>query len=373
MAEFKDAVRSVTTTQGTGTIDLNSNPIAGYQPITVHSPGATVQYRIESADRTEWENGEGVLNAGRTTMTRPSGSVSASSNSGTLVNFGAGTKIVETTINASGLIPIGDNQIVSSQRTASIYAVDKADGTEIVADTGILKTIINSASVSIAGGKLVCTDAIDAVYLVLDAVDDVQYMRAVVQFEADCKGVLALAIPFDEGTFPGVGGTGAADAGVHAIFTTWSGTAVIKNISCAGYGTNAGVITGMSVDSPLAFVGYTREIELHYNKTTGRVTIMVDGTIVIDYCDPRTKSYVGRYGIFEFFGAATKKPKFLSVECGVELKVLVKDNIASLHDIYYATATAISGSWNCLCSRVTRTRWADLIFLNYRKFNSRYP
>lgn len=102
MTEFKDAVRDTTTTEGTGTITLGGIAPAGYQSVaTAHTASALVQYRIETADRTEWENGEGALNVDKTTMTRVV--VTASSNAGALVDFSAGTKTVITTVLAKSV------------------------------------------------------------------------------------------------------------------------------------------------------------------------------------------------------------------------------------------------------------------------------
>ena len=93
--ERKDRVKDQTTTTGTGTVTIGGVAPTGYRTITsAHTTGATVRYVIQSGDLTEWEVGQGVWTSSGTTLTRAT--VYASSNSGALVNFSAGTKTVFT-------------------------------------------------------------------------------------------------------------------------------------------------------------------------------------------------------------------------------------------------------------------------------------
>lgn len=108
-----DVVRETTTTTGTGTVNL-TGAISGFQGfVAAIGNGNTCFYRIESVSfgGTEWEVGIGtVTDATPDTLSRDT--VLASSNSGSLVNFSAGTKNVFVTIPAtqfvrpsSGLFP----------------------------------------------------------------------------------------------------------------------------------------------------------------------------------------------------------------------------------------------------------------------------
>jgi len=93
--ERKDRAQDSTTTTGTGTVNLaGTSPDAGYIPfITAFTSGATVRYLIISADSSEWEVGQGVFtDATPDTLSRAT--IYASSNSGSAVNFSAGTKKV---------------------------------------------------------------------------------------------------------------------------------------------------------------------------------------------------------------------------------------------------------------------------------------
>jgi len=86
-----DFVRETTTTTGTGTYSL-AGAVAGFQGfIAGNATGSTVRYSVTNG--TDWEVCEGVItDASPDTLTR--GTVLDSSNGGSAVNWGAGTKTV---------------------------------------------------------------------------------------------------------------------------------------------------------------------------------------------------------------------------------------------------------------------------------------
>ena len=88
---LKDRVQETTTTTGTGTLTLGG-AVTGYQAFTAIGNGNTTYYAIYAPGGTEWEVGIGTYTASGTTLSRDT--VLASSNSGSLVNFSAGTKNV---------------------------------------------------------------------------------------------------------------------------------------------------------------------------------------------------------------------------------------------------------------------------------------
>jgi hypothetical protein len=92
--ERKDRVKDQTATTGTGTITIDLVAPTGYRNFSAHTTGATVNYLIIDSTGLNWEVGQGVWTSGAQTLTRPSGNIRASSNSGSLVNFGAGLKTV---------------------------------------------------------------------------------------------------------------------------------------------------------------------------------------------------------------------------------------------------------------------------------------
>jgi len=88
---LKDRVRETTTTQGTGTVTL-AGAVAGFQSFSAIGDANTTYYTINLPGVNEWEVGIGTYTASGTTLSRDT--VLASSNSGNLVNFSAGTKDV---------------------------------------------------------------------------------------------------------------------------------------------------------------------------------------------------------------------------------------------------------------------------------------
>jgi hypothetical protein len=109
---LNDRVKQVSTTTGTGTITLGITP-SGFQSFTDGlSDGDTTYYSIVNTESgvTEWEVGLGTYTASGTTLARTT--VYTSSNSGSLVNFGAGDKDVFITYPSSkSLFEAADNSI----------------------------------------------------------------------------------------------------------------------------------------------------------------------------------------------------------------------------------------------------------------------
>ena len=87
----KDRVKVSSTTTGTGTFTLGS-AAAGFQDFSVIGDGNTTYYTIVDSTAGDWEVGIGVYTSSGTTLSR--GTILESSNGGTAVNFGAGSKDV---------------------------------------------------------------------------------------------------------------------------------------------------------------------------------------------------------------------------------------------------------------------------------------
>jgi hypothetical protein len=109
-----DRVRDTTTTTGTGTVTLSGTAPSGYQNFSVVGNGNTTYYTINAGS--QWEVGIGTYSSTGPTLARTT--VLASSNSGSLVDFSAGTKDVFVTY------PAGE----------SVYQ----DGASIAAGTAVL-------------------------------------------------------------------------------------------------------------------------------------------------------------------------------------------------------------------------------------------
>lgn len=115
-----DRVKETSTTTGTGTVTL-AGAVTGFQSFSAVGNANSTFYCIAAQSGTEWEVGIGTYTSSGTTLSRDT--VLSSSNSGSLVNFSAGTKDVfvtfpasstlyalnNTTIAVSGAIPSGAN------------------------------------------------------------------------------------------------------------------------------------------------------------------------------------------------------------------------------------------------------------------------
>lgn len=103
-----DRVKETTTTTGTGTVTL-LGAVAGYQSFSVIGNANTTYYTIVGQTTTEWEVGIGTYTSSGTTLSRDT--ILASSNSGSAVNFSAGTKDVFVNYPAGRAV---DTQLVQS-------------------------------------------------------------------------------------------------------------------------------------------------------------------------------------------------------------------------------------------------------------------
>jgi hypothetical protein len=89
-----DRVRETTTTTGTGSVTL-LGAFQGYQTFAVIGNTNTTYYTIAEQNGNNWEVGIGTYSTTGPTLARTT--VLSSSNSGSLVNFAAGTKDVFVT------------------------------------------------------------------------------------------------------------------------------------------------------------------------------------------------------------------------------------------------------------------------------------
>ena len=92
-----DRVQETTTTTGTGTVTL-AGAVTGFQSFAAVGNGNSTYYTIAAQSGSDWEVGIGTYTSSGTTLSRST--VLSSSNSGNLVNFGAGTKNVFVTLPA---------------------------------------------------------------------------------------------------------------------------------------------------------------------------------------------------------------------------------------------------------------------------------
>lgn len=109
-----DRVQETTTTTGTGTVTL-AGAVTGYQTFAAIGNGNSTFYCIADQGGANWEVGIGTYTSSGTTLSRTT--VLASSNSGSLVNFGSGTKSVFVTYPSEKSVNLDASGNVSSLGT----------------------------------------------------------------------------------------------------------------------------------------------------------------------------------------------------------------------------------------------------------------
>lgn len=146
-----DRVKETSTTTGTGTFTL-AGAVTGFQSFSAIGNANITYYTITLQGGSEWEVGIGTYTSSGTTLSRTT--VLASSNSGSLVNFSAGTKDVfcdypakravqggegyienSATVNTSSTINTGNNAISGGPVTV-------ASGATVTVPTGSVWTIV---------------------------------------------------------------------------------------------------------------------------------------------------------------------------------------------------------------------------------------
>jgi hypothetical protein len=136
-----DRVKETSTTTGTGTVTL-AGAVTGFQSFSAVGNANSTFYCIAAQSGTEWEVGVGTYTSSGTTLSRDT--VLSSSNSGSLVNFSAGTKDVFVTFPASStLFALNNQSIISS------YALPTGNNASSVGPV----TISTSKAVTVPTGQ----------------------------------------------------------------------------------------------------------------------------------------------------------------------------------------------------------------------------
>jgi|688.fasta_scaffold27362_8 hypothetical protein len=130
---LKDRVKETTTTTSTGPVTL-LGAADGYQSFAAIGNGNTTYYTITAQVGTEWEVGIGTYTSSGTTLSRDT--VLSSSNSGSLVNFSAGTKDVFVTQPSERAVYTDATNIVNtSGNAATTVTFTQVNTTNLVANT----------------------------------------------------------------------------------------------------------------------------------------------------------------------------------------------------------------------------------------------
>ena len=147
---IKDRVKETSTTTGTGTFTL-AGAATGFQSFSAIGNGNTTFYTIALVGGSEWEVGIGTYTSSGTTLSRDT--ILSSSNSGSAVNFSAGTKDVFVTYPAERAITGGGGGIgalvVNATTVTDNYTV--ASGTNAQSVGPI--TIDSGKTVTVSSGQ----------------------------------------------------------------------------------------------------------------------------------------------------------------------------------------------------------------------------
>lgn len=134
-----DRVKETTTTTGTGTITLLGASL-GFQSFSAVGNTNTTYYTIAGQTTSEWEVGIGTYTSSGTTLSRTT--VLSSSNSGSLVNFSAGTKDVFVTYPSSRSIYANGTTLTATN--SSVLPVTSG-GTGVTTSTGTGSTVLSTS------------------------------------------------------------------------------------------------------------------------------------------------------------------------------------------------------------------------------------
>jgi hypothetical protein len=227
---LKDRVKETTATTGTGTVTL-AGAAAGFQSFVVVGDGNQTFYAIVDATSGAWEVGVGTYTASGTTLSRTT--VVSSSNAGSLVNFGAGTKDVFVTYPSSRAVYLD----------AAGFAVTTLD----IGTLGVSTANISTANITagtVANAPVNNTDIVNKQYA--DAI------ASGIHFHEAVNLATTAALPantYNNGT-SGVGATLTGNANgalsVDSTLTTASERVLVKNEAA---GANNGVYTVTQVGS----------------------------------------------------------------------------------------------------------------------------
>jgi hypothetical protein len=147
---IKDRVKETSTTQGTGTFTL-AGAMTGFQSFSVIGNGNTTFYTIALQGGSEWEVGIGTYTSSGTTLSRDT--VLSSSNSGSKVNFSAGTKEVFVTYPSERAITGGGGGIgalvVNATTATENYTVESGTNAQSVGPI----TVASGVTITVSSGQ----------------------------------------------------------------------------------------------------------------------------------------------------------------------------------------------------------------------------
>ena len=176
---LKDRVKETTTTTSTGTYTLGGAQV-GYQSFAVVGNGNSTYYTV--TDGTNWEVGVGTYTSSGTLLSRDT--ILESSNGGSAVNWGAGSKDVFLTYPAERAVLVDNNSEIVPATSASLVGNTTTIQLRYSSTPGAVPT-----SGSLFSGELVVNTADGKLYF-LDSLNAVQVLAQINQ--ATTNGVETL-------------------------------------------------------------------------------------------------------------------------------------------------------------------------------------
>jgi hypothetical protein len=176
---LKDRVKETTTTTSTGTYTL-AGAVTGFQSFAVVGNGNSTYYTV--TDGTNWEVGVGTYTSSGTLLSRDT--ILESSNGGSAVNWGAGSKDVFLTYPAERAVLVDNNSEIVPATSASLVGNTTTIQLRYSSTPGAVPT-----SGSLFSGELVVNTADGKLYF-LDSLNAVQVLAQINQ--ATTNGVETL-------------------------------------------------------------------------------------------------------------------------------------------------------------------------------------
>jgi hypothetical protein len=232
----KDRVKETTTTTSTGTYTL-AGAVTGFQSFAVVGDGNATYYTV--TDGTNWEVGVGTYTSSGTTLSRDT--ILASSNSGSAVNWGAGSKDVFLTYPAERAVLVDDNFEIVPATSASLVGNTVTIQLRYSSTPGAVPTALSLSTgelvVNTADGKLYFKDSSGTVK-VLSQADQIAPLTTKGDLLVN-DGTSNVRLPVGTDAYvltadstqssgvkwaPGGGGGGAASADIQEFTSTGSST-----------------------------------------------------------------------------------------------------------------------------------------------------
>jgi len=289
----KDRVKETTTTTSTGTYTL-AGAATGFQSFAVVGDGNATYYTV--TDGTDWEVGVGTYTASGTTLSRDT--ILASSNSGSAVNWGAGSKDVFLTYPAERSVLVDNNSEIVPATSASLVGNTTTIQLRYSSTPGAVPTALSLSTgelvVNTADGKLYFKDSGGTVK-VLSQADQIAPLTTKGDLLVN-DGTSNVRLPVGTNTHVLTADSTQASGVKWAAAAGGASPITISNKTGA-YTVVAGDLgTIINCTSGTFTVSLTAAATLGsgfncwvWNTGTGVITINPDGTETVDGIDPTTE------------------------------------------------------------------------------------